>query len=241
MTEEFAASYRLHSLIPDRFSFRSRLDDRSILDADLIEVAANRARTVYDRVDVADVAYSFGTSHPGALVLHNYPDALRRLDKRSDGDVVIDLAAVDILRDRERGIPRYCKFRQLLGMSVPRSFDELTDDPDWRKEIKAVYKSVEDVDFLIGTLAESKAKIGTPPGFGFSDTVFRIFILMASRRLKSDRFFTEDFRPEIYTPAGFRWVQENSLRTVLQRHFPDLAPAFGSVRNVFFPWTKGRR
>lgn len=31
-----------------------------------------------------------------------------------------------------------------------------------------------------------------PPGFGFSDTAFRIFILMASRRLKSDRFFTND-------------------------------------------------
>jgi len=30
------------------------------------------------------------------------------------------------------------------------------------------------------------------PGFGFSDTAFRIFILMASRRLKSDRFFTND-------------------------------------------------
>jgi hypothetical protein len=34
-----------------------------------------------------------------------------------------------------------------------------------------------------------------PPGFGFSDTAFRVFILMASRRLKSDRFFTSDFRP----------------------------------------------
>ena len=41
-----------------------------------------------------------------------------------------------------------------------------------------------------------------PAGFGFSDTAFRIFILMASRRLKSDRFFTTDFTPKVYTPAG---------------------------------------
>ena len=38
-----------------------------------------------------------------------------------------------------------------------------------------------------------------PKGFGFSDTAFRVFILMASRRLQSDRFLTVDYRPEIYT------------------------------------------
>jgi hypothetical protein len=77
-----------------------------------------------------------------------------------------------------------------------------------------------------------------PPGFGFSDTAFRIFILMASRRLKSDRFFTTDFRPEVYTPAGFAWVQDNSLRAVLERHVPQLRPHFANIRNVYFPWDK---
>ena len=70
--------------------------------------------------------------------------------------------------------------------------------------------------------------------------MFRIFILMASRRLKSDRFYTRDFTPEVYTPAGFAWVADNSLRTVLQRHCPALAPLFADVRNVFFPWRAGR-
>ena len=73
-------------------------------------------------------------------------------------------------------------------------------------------------------------------GFGFSDTAFRIFILMASRRLKSDRFFTADFTPEIYTPAGFAWIADNSLRSVLERHAPQLRPHFANIRNVFFPW-----
>ena len=43
-----------------------------------------------------------------------------------------------------------------------------------------------------------------PEGFAFSDTAFRIFILMASRRLNSDRFFTRDFTPHVYTPLGMR-------------------------------------
>jgi Animal haem peroxidase len=241
MTEEFAASYRLHSLVPDNFSFRRHEDDGAIFDCGLADVFANKVRGVYERASLLDVAYSLGTSHPGALVLHNFPNTLRRLDKRADDTVFIDLAAVDILRDRERGVPRYCEFRRQIDAPVPESFEDLTSNEDWRRELREVYSSVEQVDLLVGTLAESNARNGSPPGFGFSDTVFRIFILMASRRLKSDRFFTEDFRPEIYTPAGFDWVQQNSMRTVFERHLPELTPDFAVVRNVFFPWTNARR
>ncbi|GJE40872.1 hypothetical protein AEGHOMDF_0030 [Methylobacterium soli] len=138
-------------------------------------------------------------------------------------------------------MPRYCAFRRHIDAHVPRTFAELTDDPVWQAQLHEVYGGdIEKVDLLIGTLAESRsARYGSPPGFGFSDTAFRIFILMASRRLKSDRFYTEDFRPEIYTPAGFAWVQDNSLRTVLERHCPALHSAFADARNVFFPWRKG--
>jgi len=89
------------------------------------------------------------------------------------------------------------------------------------------------VDLLVGLHCET-----APPGFGFSDTAFRIFILMASRRLKSDRFFTSDFTPKVYTPAGFAWIQDNNLRSVLERHVPHMRPHFANVRNVFFPWDK---
>ena len=175
--------------------------------------------------------YSRATSHAGQLVLHNYPQGLRRLHKKDD--IFVDVASIDVLRDRERGVPRYCAFRRRLGMSVPKSFAELTSNPDWQRDLAAVYKSVEQVDLLVGMHCET-----LPPGFGFSDTAFRIFILMASRRLKSDRFFTIDFRPEVYTPAGFAWVQDNSLRAVLERHVPQLRPHFANIRNVYFPWDK---
>src|SRR5215210_5120603 len=62
---------------------------------------------------------------------------------------------------------------------------------------------------------------GPTEGFGFSDTAFRIFVLMASRRLNSDRFFTEDYTPEVYTQAGLDWIDDNDMSTVLLRHYPD--------------------
>ena len=239
MTEEFVASYRMHSLIPDDFSFRRAKDDSEIFKTTMDKVSHGYTSGIYEQVgSFNDIVYSMGTSHPGALVLHNFPNTLRRLPEKPDKpDLFNDLAAIDILRDRERGVPRYCEFRRLMGMKAPRSFEALTTNPQWRKDIKELYKSVEDVDLLVGTLAESNG--GTPTGFGFSDTVFHIFILMASRRLKSDRFFTRDFRPEVYTPVGFEWVQDNTLRTVFERHCPNLQPHFADARNLFFPWAKG--
>jgi hypothetical protein len=75
-------------------------------------------------------------------------------------------------------------------------------------------------------------------GFGFSDTAFRIFILMASRRLESDRFFTHDYRPEVYTKEGIDWVERNSMRTLLLRHFPELESTLHGVANPFAPWLR---
>ena len=61
---------------------------------------------------------------------------------------------------------------------------------------------------------------------------------MASRRLKSDRFLSTDYRPEVYTRAGLEWVDRNSFVTVLRRHFPQLGPALEGVENGFAPWTR---
>ena len=41
----------------------------------------------------------------------------------------MDLAATDILRVRERGVPRYNEFRRLFHLKPAASFEELTDEP----------------------------------------------------------------------------------------------------------------
>ena len=67
----------------------------------------------------------------------------------------LDLAAVDILRDRERGVPRYNQFRRLFHKDPVKSFDELTENPEWRRQLKAVYNNdLESVDLMTGLYAE---------------------------------------------------------------------------------------
>ncbi|MGM7647697.1 peroxidase family protein [Nocardia sp. JW2] len=229
LTEEFVAVYRMHPLIPDELAVRSPADDRVLARYPFPELGVRHIRRRLAENPMDTLLYSFGRANPGALTLHNYPEHLRRLDRGEDQP--LDLATIDILRVRERGVPRYNEFRRQLRLTPARSFGDLTADPRWARELAQVYDTVEDVDLLIGLYAEPK-----PPGFGFGDTAFRIFVLMASRRLSADRFFTTDFRSEIYTEAGMAWVRDNTMRTVLLRHFPTLAPALTGVANPFAPW-----
>jgi len=143
----------------------------------------------------------------------------------------MDVAAIDIMRDRERGVPRYNRFRELVGKRRVSTFEEITSIPGAADRMRKIYGNVDRVDLLVGLLAEDP-----PNGFGFSDTAFRIFILMATRRLKSDRFFTDDYRPEIYTDFGMDWINNNSMKSVLLRHVPELGPALEGVKNCFAPW-----
>ena len=94
---------------------------------------------------------------------------------------------------------------------------------------------IDRVDLMVGMFAEPK-----PTGFGFSDTAFRIFILMASRRLKSDRFFGPDYTPEVYTPAGIDWIENTSMGDVLNRHYPALRDALRGTDNAFAAWRGAR-
>ena len=164
----------------------------------------------------------------------------------------LDIPALDIIRDRERGVPRFNEFRRQIGLKTLTSFDDFidkrlpVDDParahqeETVKRIREIYgthvcdaskiisvvqrdaegnfitdchghddgstiDNIEDVDLIVGWLAEYTR----PHGFAISETQFHVFIINASRRLFSDRFFTSSFRPEFYSQAGYDWVQNN--------------------------------
>jgi Animal haem peroxidase len=114
--------------------------------------------------------------------------------------------------------------------------------------------NIEDVDTVVGWLAEYTR----PHGFAISETQFHVFILNASRRLFSDRFFTSSFRPEFYTTLGHEWVSNNGpgskqfepglynghkveispLKRLMLRAMPELSSQLADVRNIFDPWSR---
>src|SRR5215212_5038471 len=250
----------MHPLIPDEYAFRSAETDEVLLKRKFGQLVNRQAiKLMEDREHLQNplqnLFYSFGVAHPGALTLHNYPRSLQQFERlrppeeseglqpRDQGTpeeepprLLQDLGTTDILRSRELGVPRYNQFRKLLHRPPVRSFEKLTDNPVWAEELRRVYNNdIDQVDLMIGLFAEPK-----PEGFGFSDTAFRIFILMASRRLKSDRFLTVDYTPEVYSPEGLEWINATSMTDILLRHHPGLRPAMRGVKNAFAPWAGAR-
>ena len=232
LTEEFVSVYRMHPLLPDDYEIRDYKTGALIDELDFDPLEGNDVRPTIKKYGWDNLLYSFGVANPGAITLRNHPKALTN-HVRFNGDRV-DLATIDIMRDRERGVARYNDFREKLRKSRITKFEDLTDDPKLAEEIRDVYNNdIDKVDLQVGMLAETP-----PPGFGFSDTAFRIFILMASRRLKSDRFFTEDYTPQVYTREGLEWIENNNMSDVLLRHHPELAPALEGLGNAFAPWNR---
>ena len=229
LTEEFVAVYRMHPLLPDHLDVRSLATGQTRHTHPLGELLADNVHERMAEWSMDDLLYSFGRAFPGALTLHNFPQALRDLPRPEAES--IDLATIDVLRSRERGVPRYNEFRRYFRLPPAKSFADLTNNAEWAKQLEQMYRDIDDVDLMIGLYAERK-----PRGFGFSDTAFRVFILMASRRIAADRFLTTDFTADVYTEAGMAWIRDNTMRTVLLRHFPTLTPVLAHATNPFAPW-----
>lgn len=241
LTEEFVSVYRMHSLLPDTIAVRQMATGQpNGKTYSLPKYSFGNARNVFDENDLGDILYTFGVEKSGQLVLHNFPTTLMNLKiprQQAGGGKLVDLATIDILRDRERGVPRYNQFRRLLNLTTPDTFEKLTNDTVTAAELKEAYNgNIEDVDLLIGSLAEAR-----PEGFGFGDTPFHLFLCMANRRLRTDRFLTIDYKEEYYTNEGLQWVENSTMKTILLRNFPnfpELSKAMEKVPNAFYVWNK---
>lgn len=305
--EEFVSVYRLHALVPDLIELRHWDADPNRIAAKVpvIETFRAKATGALASQGAADWALSMGRQRLGLLTLGNTPAFLQNLPlpRLQSSTGRIDVAALDLIRDREHGVPRFNEFRRQYGLRQLTSFDDFADahQPagsaeharqmkviadlrsiygqhkcDASKVITAAQKNldgspindclgqpdgsmvdnIEDVDTVVGWLAE----FTRPHGYAISETQFQVFILNASRRLFSDRFFTSSFRPEFYGKLGVEWVMDNGptgkqyepkesnghhvevspFKRVLLRAVPELAPELQNVVNAFDPWARDR-
>ncbi len=101
------------------------------------------------------------------------------------------------------------------------------------QQLREIYDdNIELLDVFVGLMAEAN----WPAGYGFLDTAFQIFIIMASRRLATDRFYQESFNADIYTQWGMDYIANTDFKTILLRHMPCLAKNLANVTKIFAPW-----
>jgi hypothetical protein len=305
--EEFVSVYRLHPLLPDLLEYRDLNGDpnKIVKRIPVVETFQGKATSFTHSMGLANWGLTLGRQRLGLLTLHNSPLFLQNLKmgRLESKTQQIDVAALDIVRDREHGVPRFNEFRRQYGLRQLTSFDDFKDpatvpgsperleQEDVVRTMRDLYgqhicdvtkiitdaqvnddgspiddclghpngtlvDNIEDVDTAVGYLAEYRR----PHGFAISETQFVVFILNASRRLFSDRFFTSCFRPEFYSTLGVDWVNHNGpgaemiekgkpnghiqpvspMKRILVRNIPELAPELENVVNAFDPWARDR-
>src|SRR5262249_30660287 len=142
--------YRLHPMVPDMIEFRD-IGDPDVIRRRIPVIDTFRAKATAQMRSggLAGWALSMGRPRLGALALPNPPQFLQNLDRRPRLDTKIDVAALDIIRDREHGIPRFNEFRRQIGLRQLASFDDFIDRrlPEGSPELASQRK-------LIATLRE---------------------------------------------------------------------------------------
>lgn len=244
ITEDFTSVYRMHSLLPDQLELRD-IDvvpgtNKSlplIEEVSFGKLLGPKGEQTMSHIGFTKLMVSMGHQASGALELMNYPVWLRDLVPHDpngyDRPDHIDLAALEIYRDRERNVARYNEFRRSMFMIPIKKWEDLTDDKEAIEALEDVYGgNVEELDLLVGLMAEKKIK-----GFAISETAFNIFVLMATRRLEADRFFTSDFNEMTYTKKGLEWVNTTeSLKDVFDRHYPEMTDRWMNSESAFSVW-----
>jgi hypothetical protein len=129
--EEFVSVYRLHPLIPDLMEYRKLDGDPNAIveRIPVVDTFRGKATEVMHTRGLANWALTMGRQRLGLLTLNNHPAFLQNLTmQRLESDTKqIDVAALDLVRDRERGVPRFNEFRRQYGLHSLRSFDDFLD------------------------------------------------------------------------------------------------------------------
>lgn len=122
----------------------------------------------------------------------------------------IDLAAVDIERGRDVGLPDYNQARIDMGLAPVTSFAEITSDLSVQAILEQLYDTVNDIDVIVGGLAEdhvSGAMVGE---------LFQTIIADQFTRLRDgDRFWYENGQ---FTQAELDDIRGTTLASLIQRN-----------------------
>lgn len=141
----------------------------------------------------------------------------------------LDLAAINIQRGRDHGIPAYTQWREPCGLSPIRDWIDLEKVVGFESanRIQQGYRSVDDVDLFVAGLAE-RPVIGGLVGPTFACIIAQQF----SNLRKGDRFWYEtDGFESSFTPAQLQSIRQVSLAQIICRTL-----GAGTLQlNVFLP------
>ncbi|XP_026871157.2 peroxidasin [Electrophorus electricus] len=125
--------------------------------------------------------------------------------------VALDLAAMNIQRGRDHGIPPYNDYRVFCNLSSAQTFDDLRNEirsPTVREKLQRLYGTPLNIDLFPALMAEDLV-----PGSRLGPTLMCLLTTQFKRVRDGDRFWYEN--PGVFTPAQLTQLKQASLTRVL--------------------------
>jgi len=126
-------------------------------------------------------------------------DGVRNFAMRNGGG--FDLAALNMQRGRDHGLPRFNQVRLDYGLPAYTSFAALTSDTNMQAKLASAYNTVDDIDAWVGMLVETHQ-----PNALVGPTLIAILKDQFERLRDGDRFWYEAY----LDPTSLAFVQHNS-------------------------------
>lgn len=120
-----------------------------------------------------------------------------------------DLAALNIQRGRDHGLPSYNAVRDAMGLQSRASFAEVSSDPDVQARLASVYAEVDDIDLWVGVLAEDVFN-----GGHVGELAFHVIRRQFEGLRNGDRYWYQ----AILSPTELAEVESTTLADVIRRN-----------------------
>jgi peroxidase len=136
-------------------------------------------------------------------------DPVRNFLFGQPGQGGFDLAALNIQRGRDHGLPRYNEVRINHGLPPYATFAQMNPDTDIQARLAAAYSSPYDVDIWVGALAEKHKR-----GMMVSETTYTILKDQFERLRDGDRFWYEIYLPRMLV----QMLEVQTLSDIIRRN-----------------------
>ena len=140
-------------------------------------------------------------------------DEIRNLLFGPPGSPGRDLAALNIQRGRDHGIPAYNVVRNAYGLPAAAGFADVSSDPAVQEALRQAYGDIDQLELWTGGLAEDHF-----PGAMVGET-FRAIIAEQFRRLRDgDRYWFERDPYFVVMPVLLEGLRATTLADVIRRN-----------------------
>src|ERR1051325_1407693 len=134
--------------------------------------------------------------------------------------------SLDIVRGRDHGVPSYNDAREAFGLSRKQSFADISSDPDVQQKLQSTYTSVDQIEALMGGLAEDHIN-----GGNYGELISTSFYQTWTRIRDQDRFWYENKEVSGFSDDDISKIQTTTLLAIIKRNTP---PSTNYPQNLWF-------